>query len=38
MAIFLGHPTITVGFYIWKSMIPAALGKPFHVPLTSLKN
>lgn len=26
MAIFLGHPKITVGFYIWKSMIPAALG------------
>jgi len=26
MAIFLGHPDITVGYYIWKSMIPAALG------------
>ncbi|KAI5198294.1 formate/nitrate family transporter [Aureobasidium subglaciale] len=26
MAIFLHHPDITVGYYIWKSMIPAALG------------
>jgi len=26
MAIFLGHPTLTVGYYIWHSMIPAALG------------
>lgn len=26
MAIFLGSPTITVGYYIWKSMIPALLG------------
>lgn len=26
MAIFLGHPQITVGMYIWKSMIPALLG------------
>lgn len=26
MAIYLGHPKITVGYYIWKSMIPAALG------------
>jgi len=26
MAIFLKAPNITVGYYIWKSMIPAALG------------
>lgn len=26
MGIFLGAPNITVGYYIWKSMIPAALG------------
>lgn len=26
MAIFLGAPQITVGLYIWKSMIPALLG------------
>ncbi|KAJ6784018.1 hypothetical protein PWT90_00305 [Aphanocladium album] len=26
MAIFLGSPTITVSYYIWKSMIPALLG------------
>jgi len=26
MAIFLGNSKITVGFYIWHSMIPAALG------------
>lgn len=26
MAIFLGSPHITVTYYIWKSMIPAALG------------
>lgn len=26
MQIFLHHPDITVGYYIWKSMIPAALG------------
>jgi len=26
LAIFLHHPKITVGYYIWKSMIPAALG------------
>ncbi|KAI4718018.1 formate/nitrate family transporter [Aureobasidium sp. EXF-10727] len=26
MAIFLHHPDISVSFYIWKSMIPAALG------------
>ena len=25
-AIFLGSPTISVTFYIWKSMIPALLG------------
>ncbi|KAK4973281.1 hypothetical protein LTR66_011202 [Elasticomyces elasticus] len=26
LAIFLGHPHLTIGYYIWKSMIPAALG------------
>lgn len=26
MAIFVGSPNITVGYYIWKSMIPTALG------------
>lgn len=26
MAIFLGSPDITVGYYIWKSMIPALIG------------
>ena len=26
VAIFYGHPDIGVGLYIWKSMIPAALG------------
>ena len=26
MAIFVGHPDIGVGLYIWKSMIPTALG------------
>ena len=26
MAIFLGHPDITVGLYIYKSMLPAAAG------------
>jgi hypothetical protein len=26
LAIFEGHPDIHVGYYIWKSMIPAALG------------
>lgn len=26
MAIFLGSPTISIGYYIWKSMIPALLG------------
>jgi formate/nitrite transporter FocA (FNT family) len=25
-AIFLGSPDITVGYYIWKSMIPALIG------------
>lgn len=26
MAIFLGSPHIGIGYYIWKSMIPAAIG------------
>jgi formate/nitrite transporter FocA (FNT family) len=26
MAIFVGSPNISVGYYIWKSMIPSALG------------
>ena len=26
IAIWLGHPDITTGFYIWKSMIPTLLG------------
>lgn len=26
MSIFLGDPKISVGYYIWKSMIPALLG------------
>ncbi len=26
MSIFLGDPDISVGYYIWKSMIPALLG------------
>lgn len=26
LAIFLHHPKISVGYYIWKSMIPAGLG------------
>lgn len=26
MSIYLGDPSISVGFYIWKSMIPALLG------------
>lgn len=26
LAIFLGSPTISVGYYIWKSMIPALIG------------
>lgn len=26
MSIYLGDPNISVGFYIWKSMIPALLG------------
>jgi formate/nitrite transporter FocA (FNT family) len=26
LAIFLHHPDISVSYYIWKSMIPAALG------------
>jgi Formate/nitrite transporter len=26
LAIFLHHPQISVSYYIWKSMIPAALG------------
>ena len=26
MSIFLGSPTISVGYYIWKSMIPALIG------------
>lgn len=25
-AIFLGSPEISVGYYIWKSMIPALIG------------
>jgi hypothetical protein len=26
MSIFLGDPQISIGYYIWKSMIPALLG------------
>ncbi|MCJ1310116.1 hypothetical protein MMC25_003777 [Agyrium rufum] len=26
MAIWVGHPQITVGYYIWKSMIPTTIG------------
>ena len=29
LAIFLGSEEITVGYYIWKSMIPALIGNIF---------